>query len=76
MDNFDIHEWKRNQLLELLEQSDDYYPEMPSRGTAWDYYKDKFKWWLNQQKEKLQRVSGLRTAPLNFNPGQYFTAWY
>lgn len=56
MDNFDIHEWKRNQLLELLEQSDDYYPEMPSRGTAWDYYKDKFKWWLNQQKEKLQRV--------------------
>ena len=54
MDNFDIHEWKRNQLLEK-----EHYPDMES-GTSsvipWDYYIDKFKWWLSIQKEKLQRV--------------------
>lgn len=53
MDNFDIHEWKRNQLLESVDER--LFEPSPSQATfkpAWE----KFKKWLGTQKEKLQRV--------------------
>jgi len=60
MGNFDIHEWKRNQLLEQ-----DIQPGESSKIPV-KYYVDKFKDWLGTQKEKLQKVIQRTAEVYNF----------
>ena len=63
MDNFDIHKWRRNQLLESVDER--IFKPSPSQISFKESW-EKFKKWLFKQEEKLKRVIQRTSEVYNF----------